>query len=172
MPRYYCDYCDTYLTHDSPAVRKQHNTGYKHKVGRAGRAGPSGCLLLDLGIDAHAGCLAMCSRAPHGAAYCHRSRLRRPMCAATTRNSKLKRTRWQQRNASGRWRSAWVGGLGRHLRLVWCWHRLAPGSHPHMPLSSHVPCSHATADATWHGHGHGHAGHGHADGRHGRHGSR
>mmetsp|Transcript_32707 Transcript_32707/g.72245 ORF Transcript_32707/g.72245 Transcript_32707/m.72245 type:complete len:296 (+) Transcript_32707:158-1045(+) len=32
MPRYYCDYCDTYLTHDSPAVRKQHNTGYKHKA--------------------------------------------------------------------------------------------------------------------------------------------
>lgn len=32
MPRYYCDYCDTYLTHDSPAVRKQHNAGYKHKA--------------------------------------------------------------------------------------------------------------------------------------------
>ena len=67
MPRYYCDYCDTYLTHDSvrplpksakiasqillysnacyvftfdsatvccmqPVVRKQHNTGYKHKA--------------------------------------------------------------------------------------------------------------------------------------------
>ncbi|GMH40535.1 hypothetical protein BSKO_08439 [Bryopsis sp. KO-2023] len=32
MPRYYCDYCDTYLTHDSPAVRKQHNLGYKHKA--------------------------------------------------------------------------------------------------------------------------------------------
>ncbi|GMI66561.1 hypothetical protein HRI_000325400 [Hibiscus trionum] len=32
MPRYYCDYCDTYLTHDSPSVRKQHNAGYKHKV--------------------------------------------------------------------------------------------------------------------------------------------
>ncbi|XP_009604448.1 U1 small nuclear ribonucleoprotein C [Nicotiana tabacum] len=31
MPRYYCDYCDTYLTHDSPSVRKQHNAGYKHK---------------------------------------------------------------------------------------------------------------------------------------------
>ncbi|XP_019058490.1 PREDICTED: LOW QUALITY PROTEIN: U1 small nuclear ribonucleoprotein C-like [Tarenaya hassleriana] len=31
MPRYYCDYCETYLTHDSPSVRKQHNTGYKHK---------------------------------------------------------------------------------------------------------------------------------------------
>lgn len=32
MPRYYCDYCDTYLTHDSASVRKQHNAGYKHKV--------------------------------------------------------------------------------------------------------------------------------------------
>ncbi|XP_066321619.1 U1 small nuclear ribonucleoprotein C-2-like isoform X2 [Miscanthus floridulus] len=31
MPRYYCDYCDTYLIHDSPSVRKQHNAGYKHK---------------------------------------------------------------------------------------------------------------------------------------------
>ncbi|KAG7669081.1 hypothetical protein Ndes2526B_g00804 [Nannochloris sp. 'desiccata'] len=31
MPRYYCDYCDAYLTHDSPIVRRQHNTGYKHK---------------------------------------------------------------------------------------------------------------------------------------------
>ncbi|KAK1287839.1 U1 small nuclear ribonucleoprotein C [Acorus calamus] len=30
--RYYCDYCDTYLTHDSPSVRKQHNNGYKHKA--------------------------------------------------------------------------------------------------------------------------------------------
>ncbi|MBA0560250.1 hypothetical protein Golob_017161 [Gossypium lobatum] len=44
--RYYCDYCDTYLTHDSkkllilflwaskfqPSVRKQHNAGYKHKA--------------------------------------------------------------------------------------------------------------------------------------------
>lgn len=32
MPRYYCDYCDTYLTHESAAVRKQHNSGYKHKA--------------------------------------------------------------------------------------------------------------------------------------------
>ncbi|EIE18536.1 zf-U1-domain-containing protein [Coccomyxa subellipsoidea C-169] len=32
MTRYYCDYCDTYLTHDSPVVRKQHNDGYKHKA--------------------------------------------------------------------------------------------------------------------------------------------
>ncbi|KAH6788066.1 Deoxyxylulose-5-phosphate synthase [Perilla frutescens var. hirtella] len=30
--KYYCDYCDTYLTHDSPSVRKQHNAGYKHKA--------------------------------------------------------------------------------------------------------------------------------------------
>lgn len=32
MPRYYCDYCDAHLTHDSPSVRKQHNSGYKHKA--------------------------------------------------------------------------------------------------------------------------------------------
>mmetsp|Transcript_47 Transcript_47/g.164 ORF Transcript_47/g.164 Transcript_47/m.164 type:complete len:158 (-) Transcript_47:593-1066(-) len=32
MPRYYCDYCDTYLTHESPVVRKQHNSGFKHKA--------------------------------------------------------------------------------------------------------------------------------------------
>ncbi|XP_065846709.1 U1 small nuclear ribonucleoprotein C-like [Oscarella lobularis] len=31
MPKYYCDYCDTYLTHDSPSVRKTHNSGRKHK---------------------------------------------------------------------------------------------------------------------------------------------
>ncbi|TMW65039.1 hypothetical protein Poli38472_009206 [Pythium oligandrum] len=31
MPRYYCDYCDTYLTHDSQAGRKQHNRGWKHR---------------------------------------------------------------------------------------------------------------------------------------------
>lgn len=31
MPRYYCYYCDVNLTHDSPAVRKLHNTGIKHK---------------------------------------------------------------------------------------------------------------------------------------------
>ncbi|CAK9872313.1 unnamed protein product [Sphagnum jensenii] len=30
--RYYCDYCDTHLTHDSPSVRKQHCAGYKHKA--------------------------------------------------------------------------------------------------------------------------------------------
>jgi ribosomal protein L44E len=32
MPRYYCDYCDAHLTHDSNSVRKQHNAGFKHKV--------------------------------------------------------------------------------------------------------------------------------------------
>ena len=32
MPRYYCDYCDAYLTHDSASVRKQHNIGFKHKA--------------------------------------------------------------------------------------------------------------------------------------------
>mmetsp|Transcript_7356 Transcript_7356/g.25319 ORF Transcript_7356/g.25319 Transcript_7356/m.25319 type:complete len:124 (-) Transcript_7356:94-465(-) len=32
MPRYYCDYCDAYLTHDSASVRKQHVTGFKHKA--------------------------------------------------------------------------------------------------------------------------------------------
>lgn len=31
MPKFYCDYCDTYLTHDSPSVRKTHCTGRKHK---------------------------------------------------------------------------------------------------------------------------------------------
>merc|ERR1712242_316587 len=31
MPKYYCDYCDTFLTHDSPSVRKTHNAGRKHK---------------------------------------------------------------------------------------------------------------------------------------------
>lgn len=32
MPKYYCDYCDIYLTHDSPSVRKSHNEGWKHKA--------------------------------------------------------------------------------------------------------------------------------------------
>jgi U1 small nuclear ribonucleoprotein C len=32
MPKYYCDYCDIYLTHDSPHVRKSHNDGWKHKA--------------------------------------------------------------------------------------------------------------------------------------------
>eukprot|EP01112_Ceratiomyxa_fruticulosa_P019317 TRINITY_DN6306_c0_g1_i5.p1 TRINITY_DN6306_c0_g1~~TRINITY_DN6306_c0_g1_i5.p1 ORF type:complete len:265 (-),score=52.38 TRINITY_DN6306_c0_g1_i5:100-894(-) len=31
MPKYYCDYCDIFLTHDSPSVRKSHNEGFKHK---------------------------------------------------------------------------------------------------------------------------------------------
>jgi hypothetical protein len=26
------DYCDIFLTHDSPAVRKAHNTGWKHTM--------------------------------------------------------------------------------------------------------------------------------------------
>ncbi|KAA0193722.1 U1 small nuclear ribonucleoprotein C, partial [Fasciolopsis buskii] len=30
-PRYYCDYCDTFLTHDSPSVRKTHCSGRNHK---------------------------------------------------------------------------------------------------------------------------------------------
>ncbi|KAI8586514.1 U1 zinc finger-domain-containing protein [Geranomyces variabilis] len=32
MPRYYCDYCDIFLTHDSPSVRKAHNAGWKHRM--------------------------------------------------------------------------------------------------------------------------------------------
>ncbi len=32
MPKYYCDYCDVFLTHDSPSVRKSHNEGWKHKA--------------------------------------------------------------------------------------------------------------------------------------------
>uniref|UniRef100_A0A914EME5 U1 small nuclear ribonucleoprotein C n=1 Tax=Acrobeloides nanus TaxID=290746 RepID=A0A914EME5_9BILA len=31
MPKYYCDYCDVFLTHDSRTVRKTHNGGRKHK---------------------------------------------------------------------------------------------------------------------------------------------
>lgn len=31
MPKYYCDYCDTFLTHDSPSVRRTHTAGRKHK---------------------------------------------------------------------------------------------------------------------------------------------
>ena len=31
MVKYYCDYCDTFLTHDSPSVRKTHCGGRKHK---------------------------------------------------------------------------------------------------------------------------------------------
>lgn len=30
MTKYYCDYCDVYLTHDSTSVRKSHNAGWKH----------------------------------------------------------------------------------------------------------------------------------------------
>ncbi|KAJ3432821.1 u1 small nuclear ribonucleoprotein c [Anaeramoeba flamelloides] len=32
MPKYYCAYCDVYLTHDSPNVRRAHNRGWKHKT--------------------------------------------------------------------------------------------------------------------------------------------
>ncbi|KAI8801208.1 U1 zinc finger-domain-containing protein [Cladochytrium replicatum] len=32
MPKYYCDYCDIFLTHDSPSVRKSHNSGWRHKA--------------------------------------------------------------------------------------------------------------------------------------------
>ncbi|CDW54708.1 zf-U1 domain containing protein [Trichuris trichiura] len=31
MPKYFCDYCDTFLTHDTPSVRKTHNSGRKHR---------------------------------------------------------------------------------------------------------------------------------------------
>eukprot|EP00019_Armaparvus_languidus_P008840 CAMPEP_0168593524 /NCGR_PEP_ID=MMETSP0420-20121227/8365_1 /TAXON_ID=498008 /ORGANISM="Pessonella sp." /LENGTH=130 /DNA_ID=CAMNT_0008629691 /DNA_START=49 /DNA_END=440 /DNA_ORIENTATION=+ len=31
MPKFYCDYCDIYLTHDSANVRKTHGSGWKHK---------------------------------------------------------------------------------------------------------------------------------------------
>uniref|UniRef100_A0A1I7SXT8 U1 small nuclear ribonucleoprotein C n=1 Tax=Caenorhabditis tropicalis TaxID=1561998 RepID=A0A1I7SXT8_9PELO len=31
MPKYYCDYCDAFLTHDSLKGRKAHNDGRKHK---------------------------------------------------------------------------------------------------------------------------------------------
>lgn len=30
MTRYYCDYCDIYLTHDSLKVRRAHDKGAKH----------------------------------------------------------------------------------------------------------------------------------------------
>lgn len=30
MPRFFCDYCDVYLTHDSMSVRKAHNSGRNH----------------------------------------------------------------------------------------------------------------------------------------------
>ena len=31
MPRYFCDYCQTYLTHDSPSGRQQHMRGKQHR---------------------------------------------------------------------------------------------------------------------------------------------
>eukprot|EP00455_Lapot_gusevi_P051654 TRINITY_DN775_c0_g1_i3.p1 TRINITY_DN775_c0_g1~~TRINITY_DN775_c0_g1_i3.p1 ORF type:complete len:134 (+),score=45.43 TRINITY_DN775_c0_g1_i3:92-493(+) len=31
MPRYYCDYCDVYLTHDSFSGRRQHMEGRRHQ---------------------------------------------------------------------------------------------------------------------------------------------
>ena len=31
MPRYYCDYCDMYLTKDSAGGRKEHSRGWKHR---------------------------------------------------------------------------------------------------------------------------------------------
>ncbi|ORY90925.1 U1 zinc finger-domain-containing protein [Leucosporidium creatinivorum] len=30
MGKYYCDYCDVHLTHDSASVRKAHNSGRNH----------------------------------------------------------------------------------------------------------------------------------------------
>lgn len=30
MPRFFCEYCDVYLTHDSMSVRKAHNSGRNH----------------------------------------------------------------------------------------------------------------------------------------------
>src|SRR5690554_2818809 len=32
MPKYYCDYCDVFLTHDTLNVRRAHNAGWKHKT--------------------------------------------------------------------------------------------------------------------------------------------
>lgn len=32
MPKYYCDYCDTFLTHDSTSVRKSHIEGIRHQA--------------------------------------------------------------------------------------------------------------------------------------------
>jgi hypothetical protein len=31
MPKYYCDYCDVFLSHDSQNGRKEHNHGRKHQ---------------------------------------------------------------------------------------------------------------------------------------------
>ncbi|KAK9471283.1 U1 zinc finger-domain-containing protein [Dipodascopsis tothii] len=30
MPKYYCDYCEVFLTHDSISVRRAHNSGRNH----------------------------------------------------------------------------------------------------------------------------------------------
>mmetsp|Transcript_10033 Transcript_10033/g.37201 ORF Transcript_10033/g.37201 Transcript_10033/m.37201 type:complete len:136 (-) Transcript_10033:1045-1452(-) len=32
MPRFFCDFCDSALTHDSENARKQHRDGFKHKA--------------------------------------------------------------------------------------------------------------------------------------------
>ena len=32
MPKYYCDYCNIYLTHDTVKVRRDHNSGWKHAL--------------------------------------------------------------------------------------------------------------------------------------------
>ena len=32
MPRYYCDYCEVYLAHDSFRSRRQHMYGWKHRA--------------------------------------------------------------------------------------------------------------------------------------------
>ncbi|KAI3639529.1 hypothetical protein MIR68_002223 [Amoeboaphelidium protococcarum] len=31
MPKYYCDYCDKHLTHDSMKARRDHNAGFRHR---------------------------------------------------------------------------------------------------------------------------------------------
>ena len=31
MPKFYCEYCDVYLAHESVGVRRQHKKGRKHK---------------------------------------------------------------------------------------------------------------------------------------------
>lgn len=32
MPKYFCDYCNIYLTHNSLNARRTHNAGLKHKA--------------------------------------------------------------------------------------------------------------------------------------------
>ena len=32
MPKYFCDFCDVYLTHDTLNARRSHNQGWKHKA--------------------------------------------------------------------------------------------------------------------------------------------